>query len=160
MTDPNKRTKAQLKNLGIRTAGQLRSKGVEMPEDAQVAIVSCWGCYSPGAKKCSVCKARRYCSVECQTEDWTRHKLECSMFREHGVKVLSMSVGEENEMLTKSSKYRTYAFRAEDPNEIAELMEMRSRLGVDYPGMGVGVTIPANFDTVEEWLDLCYPGHD
>ena len=28
-------------------------------------------------KMCSVCKAIRYCSKECQKEDWERHKLQC-----------------------------------------------------------------------------------
>lgn len=39
-------------------------------------------------KKCSGCKFIRYCSQECQKNDWTRHKLKCS--------ALKQSLSEEN----------------------------------------------------------------
>ena len=30
-------------------------------------------------KKCSVCKLVRYCSEECQLEDWKKHKKKCKL---------------------------------------------------------------------------------
>ena len=34
-------------------------------------------CGQPGTNKCSACKTTVYCSVICQTVDWTHHKEEC-----------------------------------------------------------------------------------
>jgi len=35
------------------------------------------GCVKTGQFQCSSCKLVRYCSLECQKEDWRRHKLTC-----------------------------------------------------------------------------------
>ncbi|KAK0236398.1 hypothetical protein EDD85DRAFT_840489 [Armillaria nabsnona] len=32
---------------------------------------------APNIKQCSSCKARMYCSRECQLSDWPTHKSEC-----------------------------------------------------------------------------------
>jgi hypothetical protein len=32
-------------------------------------------------KKCSRCRNATYCSVECQKQDWNRHKTECQKRR-------------------------------------------------------------------------------
>ncbi|KAJ7058781.1 hypothetical protein C8F01DRAFT_1147196 [Mycena amicta] len=39
---------------------------------------------APGTSmnKCSRCKLTRYCSVQCQTQDWTRHGKTCKMIHE------------------------------------------------------------------------------
>ncbi|KAI0748202.1 hypothetical protein C8Q80DRAFT_724437 [Daedaleopsis nitida] len=34
-----------------------------------------------GLKKCGKCKLTRYCSVECQKQDWPRHKVTCEKIR-------------------------------------------------------------------------------
>lgn len=36
-----------------------------------------YGCYKPGTENCSRCRARKYCSRECQQKDWPAHKLTC-----------------------------------------------------------------------------------
>jgi hypothetical protein len=38
----------------------------------------CSVCGKPSKSKCSVCRAVRYCSKECQVRDWPTHKLNCS----------------------------------------------------------------------------------
>ncbi len=35
-------------------------------------------CGAANGKYCSACKAQRYCSIECQTNDWKSHKKTCS----------------------------------------------------------------------------------
>ena len=35
------------------------------------------GCDQPGTSACGACKTTFYCSVNCQTADWTRHKEDC-----------------------------------------------------------------------------------
>jgi hypothetical protein len=39
----------------------------------------CWACYSATGtlKKCARCGVAKYCSRDCQTKDWARHKREC-----------------------------------------------------------------------------------
>ena len=40
--------------------------------------MSCYTCNSnENFKKCSTCKVIKYCSTNCQKNDWHRHKLEC-----------------------------------------------------------------------------------
>jgi len=48
----------------------------------------CWNCHIDGdtegikLHKCSACKKARYCSRECQVEDWERHEKHCQQIRE------------------------------------------------------------------------------
>ena len=46
---------------------------------AEIVVKSCSnpGCDQPGTSSCSACKTTVYCSVICQTADWTHHKEEC-----------------------------------------------------------------------------------
>src|SRR4029079_5007205 len=37
----------------------------------------CSYCRESASEHCSKCKRVYYCSRECQTKDWTKHKLEC-----------------------------------------------------------------------------------
>jgi MYND finger len=39
----------------------------------------------PELKTCSRCRTIRYCSVECQTNDWARHKSGCKALRERPI---------------------------------------------------------------------------
>ena len=50
-----------------------------MAELAAVEVKTCSnpGCDQPGTNQCSACKTTVYCSVICQTADWTHHKEEC-----------------------------------------------------------------------------------
>ena len=48
-----------------------------MAEAAEVKSCFNPGCDQPGTKSCSACKTTFYCSVICQTADWTKHKEEC-----------------------------------------------------------------------------------
>ena len=47
--------------------------------EMEVEVKSCSnpGCDQPGTKSCSACKTIVYCSVICQTVNWTKHKEEC-----------------------------------------------------------------------------------
>ena len=49
----------------------------EVSEVAEVKPCSNPGCDQPGTNACSACKTTLYCSVICQTADWTHHKEEC-----------------------------------------------------------------------------------
>lgn len=42
---------------------------------------NCSVCYREGLNKCSKCNVVRYCSVECQKMDWTKHKTYCSKYK-------------------------------------------------------------------------------
>ena len=63
----------------------------------------CHICSKPSTKHCSDCQRVHYCSKECQTKDWKRHKIECKDTNlvlacdKHVEKLLShMSVPKEN----------------------------------------------------------------
>ena len=45
--------------------------------ELEVATCSNPGCDQHGTNQCSACKTTVYCSVICQTADWTHHKEEC-----------------------------------------------------------------------------------
>ena len=46
---------------------------------AEIEVKPCSnpGCDQPGTSSCSACKTTVYCSVICQTADWTHHKEQC-----------------------------------------------------------------------------------
>ena len=45
---------------------------------ARAAARPCAVCASPARHRCSLCHARRYCSVACQSADWPAHRKECN----------------------------------------------------------------------------------
>ena len=52
-------------------------------------------CSQPGTKSCGLCKATAYCSADCQTADWSRHKESCEgrlhkLGREYLVKAIAI----------------------------------------------------------------------
>ena len=53
--------------------------GHQHPEqDAQSSQVpTCEGCTKPASALCTRCRSARYCSKECQSRDWKRHKPLC-----------------------------------------------------------------------------------
>ena len=62
--------------------GPSRSPAAHNKGEEQGAPRCCWtpGCSRPGLKRCSRCKAARYCSAECQLAHWRAgHRLECVM---------------------------------------------------------------------------------
>ena len=51
-------------------------------------------CSLPGTKSCGLCRTTAYCSAECQTADWPRHKEECQgQLRKMGTAHLAKSAG-------------------------------------------------------------------
>ncbi|KAI8363447.1 Presenilin-domain-containing protein [Mortierella sp. GBAus27b] len=42
----------------------------------------CQSCGAPGRFQCSACKSMRYCSQECQAQDWRAHYRECAELKE------------------------------------------------------------------------------
>ena len=65
-----------------------------MAEVAEVKPCSNPGCDQPGTKSCSACKIAVYCSVICQTADWTHHKEECpGHLRKVGIANLDKAAG-------------------------------------------------------------------
>ena len=53
------------------------NEAAEVPEVREAEPCSNPGCDQPGTNACSACKTTLYCSVICQTADWTHHKEEC-----------------------------------------------------------------------------------
>ena len=54
--------------------------GVEIVSLAKKWIKLCWKCFAAfeNLKKCSKCRAARYCGKECQVLDWKTHKVVCT----------------------------------------------------------------------------------
>lgn len=83
LSSPNMRKKARVFSITIITEGFVDFSG---PEDQwQCAIffktdeIECHTCKQKleRSKKCGRCLAVRYCSVECQSKDWSAHKKVC-----------------------------------------------------------------------------------
>ncbi|KAJ6495965.1 hypothetical protein DFH09DRAFT_343755 [Mycena vulgaris] len=80
------------RELAIKAGGMLPASSVHLPKPPGPAIPlasSCAKCQreetgTPGfaIRRCSKCKLTRYCSVECQTEDWPRHGKICKTIKE------------------------------------------------------------------------------
>ena len=69
-----------------------------MAEVTEVKPCSNPGCDQPGTKSCSACKTTFYCSVICQTANWTKHKEECDgHLRKVGMTNLVKAVGFDRE---------------------------------------------------------------
>ena len=63
-----------------------------------IATCSAPGCSEPGTNKCSACKITPYCSVACQTIDWSQHKEECQgHLRKLGMNHLEKAMGFDRE---------------------------------------------------------------
>ena len=46
-------------------------------------VYDCQSCGKPGRwKKCGLCRSTHYCSVRCQTDDWSKHQLMCKEYRQ------------------------------------------------------------------------------
>ena len=60
----------------------------EMTRLSQQFVFQCEVCYRRGSvHRCSVCKCRWYCGLECQNEDWkVVHKDICQMLKKKGKK--------------------------------------------------------------------------
>jgi len=46
-------------------------------EDGDAKLCDVCNLFLEKPKRCSRCKAKYYCSVNCQKSDWTTHKLDC-----------------------------------------------------------------------------------
>eukprot|EP01102_Stenamoeba_stenopodia_P022920 TRINITY_DN9731_c0_g1_i1.p1 TRINITY_DN9731_c0_g1~~TRINITY_DN9731_c0_g1_i1.p1 ORF type:complete len:332 (+),score=63.75 TRINITY_DN9731_c0_g1_i1:42-998(+) len=53
---------------------QAQTKPQQQQKQAKEKICVCG---AAGKKVCGGCKQQRYCSIECQKQDWTNHKLHC-----------------------------------------------------------------------------------
>ncbi|KAF8134194.1 hypothetical protein K438DRAFT_799409 [Mycena galopus ATCC 62051] len=80
------------RELAIEAGGMLPAPSLHLPQPSAHAIPLASGCAKcqrdeTGAlgspiSRCSRCKLTRYCSVECQTEDWPRHGKICKTIKE------------------------------------------------------------------------------
>ncbi|KAJ7356419.1 hypothetical protein DFH08DRAFT_848993 [Mycena albidolilacea] len=80
------------RELAIAAGGMLPPPSLHLPKPSGPAIPLASGCAkcqrdetgAPGStiSRCSRCKLTRYCSVECQTEDWPRHGKICKTVKE------------------------------------------------------------------------------
>ncbi|KAJ7074996.1 hypothetical protein B0H15DRAFT_43609 [Mycena belliarum] len=83
---------ARARELAIETGGMVPAPSIALPKPPGPPIPlagSCAKCQrdetgAPGfaIRRCSKCKLTRYCSVECQTEDWPRHGKICKTIKE------------------------------------------------------------------------------
>ncbi|KAJ7743766.1 hypothetical protein B0H16DRAFT_996927 [Mycena metata] len=83
----------QARELAIAAGGMLPAPSSHLPKPPGQPVIplasACAKCQrdetgAPGApiSRCSRCKLVRYCSVECQREDWTRHAKVCKTIKE------------------------------------------------------------------------------
>ncbi|KAJ6569364.1 hypothetical protein B0H19DRAFT_1135194 [Mycena capillaripes] len=83
---------ARARELALETGGMAPAPSLHLPKPPGPAIPlasSCAKCQrdetgAPGSpiSRCSRCKLIRYCSVQCQTEDWARHGKICKTIKE------------------------------------------------------------------------------
>ena len=63
--------------------GENEGKNEEQPWLPMRDLVSsCLVCQKTHADKCGICKIIRYCSKDCQLQDWKRHKRQCKAYLE------------------------------------------------------------------------------
>lgn len=155
---------------------ELREKGLKVV-DNNVQIIFCWLCISSGKYKCINCKERRYCSQECQKQDWSRHKLECSDFKKNGSKNIAISREESDRRLLTDPKWKAFYYRAET-SEAADILCLElavrkmnggrfdhfpphlrrsAQIKIEMMGETVNITIPTNIKSLDDWLVMCYP---
>ena len=60
-----------------------RCAGCGRREEAREAAGGGGGGAAKAFKRCSACKAVKYCGGECQRADWARHKRECPILQKH-----------------------------------------------------------------------------
>ena len=56
----------------------LRPVDLELTLAAVVSAPACEVCAAPSFRKCARCRHARYCSRECQLQDWPEHKARCA----------------------------------------------------------------------------------
>ncbi len=72
--DENKKFLEEIETLNLANANYQKNKSTESNKVSQCSNI---GCYSEGKLRCSACKKAKYCSAQCQRENWSRHKLDC-----------------------------------------------------------------------------------
>jgi hypothetical protein len=60
------------------TTPYIEEAGVDIGRKSVIASESCRRCNKKGSLKCARCMEARYCSKECQVNDWKVHKTTCS----------------------------------------------------------------------------------
>ncbi|XP_071133358.1 uncharacterized protein [Mytilus edulis] len=75
-------------------------KGTQHPTDVVQLVEACGYCrrVSHNLKACSKCKKATYCSKECQTKHWSRHKIMCKLLNSSFVVEVQMSETEPNHL--------------------------------------------------------------
>lgn len=121
--------KAELKALGIK-----ETKG-----GAGLTIRDCFVCGGSGLKRCTRCEIRRYCSRECQTTDWSRHKPECQDFRENGYELTSITWDQWVERMLHDPAFAALILYYAPPEEVAETM---TDLAEEYKQICAGIHCP------------------
>ena len=71
-------------------------------------FVVCWQCGKANPKRCSGCRLARYCSRECQWQDWPDHRAQCRLW----------SCGQEEEQTESDEEEKEEG--EEEANEVAE----------------------------------------
>ncbi|XP_047677525.1 histone-lysine N-methyltransferase SMYD3 [Tachysurus fulvidraco] len=120
------------KGNGLRAAREMKAGQKIYSTEPFVFCVSekslnstCQSCLSKGESllRCSQCKASRYCSVQCQKEDWPEHKRECKCLQRVYPRVPTDSV-----RLTARIIFTLLSDPAADSQELYSVTQHQSHL--------------------------------
>ncbi|CAC5416530.1 unnamed protein product [Mytilus coruscus] len=75
-------------------------RGIQLPNDMISVVEACCYCrkISQQLKSCSKCKKAKYCSKDCQTNHWIKHKHLCKLLHESYVIEVQMCDTESNNL--------------------------------------------------------------
>ena len=137
-----------------------------MAEEAEIDLKPCSnpGCDQPGTKSCSACKTTLYCSVICQTADWTRHKEECDgHLRKVGKANLDKAVEfHKNQNFVQSLRYGEIAatkLKKLKDRRLETVEMIHSALGCKFDAYGISGRYKEAMECAEESYTLWAMNH-
>ncbi|CAG2199185.1 unnamed protein product [Mytilus edulis] len=84
-------------------------RGIQHPKDVVRLLEACCFCHniSQQLKSCSRCKKAKYCSRECQTNHWIKHKHMCKLLNESYIIEVQMRNIQPNNLGGSSEPFKT-----------------------------------------------------
>ena len=93
-------------------------------EGNTLIVTSCRRCGMGANKRCGGCKTAHYCSVECQREDWSEHRVPCKKIQsgEYQPRKITLSANDYVQMMLNDPTFAASQLRGETPEGFAEMM--------------------------------------